>query len=56
MAVEAVDRAMRGEGSPSPIYEGEDSTVAWVLDGRTEGERKGRDKVVEREYYYQVGT
>ena len=25
LAVEAVDRCMRGEGAPSPIYEGEDS-------------------------------
>ena len=33
MAIEAVDRAMRGEKSPSPIYEGEDSVVAWLLDG-----------------------
>ncbi|MCR2824576.1 MmgE/PrpD family protein [Microbacterium sp. zg.Y909] len=33
MAVEAVDRAMRGETSPSPIYEGEDGVVAWMLDG-----------------------
>jgi 2-methylcitrate dehydratase len=33
LAVEAVDRAMRGEGSPSPIYEGEDSVIAWLLDG-----------------------
>ncbi len=33
LAVEAVDRAMRGEGAPSPIYEGEDSVVAWMLDG-----------------------
>lgn len=32
-AVEAVDRAMRGEGSPSPIYEGEDGFLAWMLDG-----------------------
>jgi 2-methylcitrate dehydratase len=32
-AVEAVDRAMRGETSPSPIYEGEDGVVAWMLDG-----------------------
>ncbi|MCL4142662.1 UNVERIFIED_CONTAM: hypothetical protein GTU68_057867 [Idotea baltica] len=24
---------MRGEGSPSPIYEGEDSVIAWILDG-----------------------
>jgi 2-methylcitrate dehydratase len=33
LAVEAIDRAMRGEGSPSPIYEGEDSVIAWMLDG-----------------------
>lgn len=33
MAVEAVDRAMRGETSPSPIYEGEDGVIAWLLDG-----------------------
>ncbi|MBS0224201.1 MAG: MmgE/PrpD family protein [Proteobacteria bacterium] len=33
MAVEAVDRAMRGEGAPSPIYEGEDGFVAWLLGG-----------------------
>jgi 2-methylcitrate dehydratase len=35
LAIEAVDRAMRGEGSPSPIYEGEDSVIAWMLDGKT---------------------
>lgn len=34
LAVEAVDRAMRGEGAPSPIYEGEDSVIAWMLDGK----------------------
>ena len=33
LAIEAVDRAMRGEGAPSPIYEGEDSILAWILDG-----------------------
>jgi 2-methylcitrate dehydratase len=33
LALEAVDRAMRGEESPSPIYEGEDSVIAWMLDG-----------------------
>ncbi|MFB9929997.1 MmgE/PrpD family protein [Amycolatopsis halotolerans] len=32
-AIEAVDRAMRGEGAPSPIYEGEDGFVAWLLGG-----------------------
>jgi len=33
LTIEAVDRAMRGEGSPSPIYEGEDSVIAYVLSG-----------------------
>ena len=33
LAIEAVDRAMRGEASPSPIYEGEDSVLAWMLGG-----------------------
>jgi len=33
LAVEAVDRCMRGEGAPSPIYEGEDSVIAYVLGG-----------------------
>jgi 2-methylcitrate dehydratase len=33
MAVEAVDRAMRGQTSPSPIYEGEDGVIAWLLGG-----------------------
>jgi 2-methylcitrate dehydratase len=33
LAIEAVDRAMRGEDSPNPIYEGEDSVIAWMLDG-----------------------
>ncbi|MFG3530883.1 MmgE/PrpD family protein [Streptomyces sp. NPDC047917] len=32
-AIEAVDRAMRGEGSPSPIYEGEDGFLARMLNG-----------------------
>src|SRR5690606_12819906 len=32
-AIEAVDRAMRGQTSPEPIYEGEDGVVAWMLDG-----------------------
>ena len=34
LSIEAVDRAMRGEGSPSPIYEGEDSVIAHVLSGK----------------------
>jgi 2-methylcitrate dehydratase len=33
VAIEAVDRAMRGQGSPSPVYEGEDGVIAWLLDG-----------------------
>jgi 2-methylcitrate dehydratase len=33
LAIEAVDRAMRGEKSPSPLYEGEDSVIAWMLGG-----------------------
>ena len=34
LAIEAVDRCMRGEGAPSPIYEGEDSIIAYVLSGK----------------------
>ena len=34
LAVEAVDRAMRGQTSPAPIYEGEDGVIAWMLDGK----------------------
>ena len=33
MAIESVDRCMRGEGAPSPIYEGEDSFIAYILSG-----------------------
>ncbi|ATG52422.1 2-methylcitrate dehydratase [Brachybacterium vulturis] len=33
LAVEAADRAMRGQTSPVPIYEGEDGVIAWLLDG-----------------------
>jgi 2-methylcitrate dehydratase len=33
VAVEAVDRAMRGQTSPTPVYEGEDGVIAWLLDG-----------------------
>ncbi|AYJ47214.1 2-methylcitrate dehydratase PrpD [Rhodococcus sp. P1Y] len=33
VAVEAVDRALRGEGAPSPIWEGEDGVIAWLLGG-----------------------
>ena len=33
VAIEAVDRAMRGQTSPTPIYEGEDGVIAWMLDG-----------------------
>lgn len=35
LAIEAVDRAMRGERAPTPIYEGEDSVIAWMLSGPT---------------------
>lgn len=31
MAIEAVDRCMRGEGAPAPIWEGEDGVIAWML-------------------------
>ena len=34
LGIEAVDRTMRGEGAPSPIYEGEDSVIARILDGK----------------------
>lgn len=34
MGIEAVDRCMRGEGAPSPIYEGEDSVISYMLDGK----------------------
>jgi 2-methylcitrate dehydratase len=33
LAIEAVDRAMRGQGAPNPIYEGEDGVIAWMLAG-----------------------
>ena len=33
LALEAVDRCLRGEQAPSPIYEGEDSVIAQILDG-----------------------
>ena len=33
VAIEAVDRAMRGERSPTPIWEGEDGVIAWLLSG-----------------------
>jgi 2-methylcitrate dehydratase len=33
VAIEAVDRAMRGEGSPAPIWEGEDGVIAWLFSG-----------------------
>ena len=47
LAIEAVDRAMRGEGAPSPIYEGEDSVIAWMLSGRT-----ARDKGLPAAVYH----
>jgi len=34
IGIEAMDRCMRGEKAPSPIYEGEDSVIAYMLDGK----------------------
>lgn len=31
--MEAVDRALRAQGAPSPAWEGEDGFIAWLLDG-----------------------
>jgi 2-methylcitrate dehydratase len=36
LAIECIDRAMRGEAAPSPIYEGEDSVIAWMLGGKSD--------------------
>ena len=33
LAVEAADRAMRGQTAPAPVWEGTDGVVAWLLDG-----------------------
>ncbi|RAP32423.1 2-methylcitrate dehydratase [Candidatus Marinamargulisbacteria bacterium SCGC AG-414-C22] len=33
LAIEAIDRCMRGERSPNPIYEGVDSIINRILDG-----------------------
>jgi 2-methylcitrate dehydratase len=33
LAIDAVDRAMRDEASPSPAYEGESGVIAYMLDG-----------------------
>jgi 2-methylcitrate dehydratase len=33
VAIEAVDCAMRGLTAPSPIYEGQNGVIAWLLDG-----------------------
>lgn len=33
LAIDAVDRAMRGETSPSPVYEGESGVIAYLLGG-----------------------
>ncbi len=52
LAIEAADRAMRGEGAPSPIYEGEDSVIAWVLAGRTQADSRGRKTVYDPTYYH----
>ena len=34
LAIESIDRVMRGESAPSPIYEGEHSIIAQILDGK----------------------
>jgi 2-methylcitrate dehydratase len=52
LAVEAVDRCMRGEGAPSPIYEGEDSVLAWVLAGRSIAERSSRAALYAETLYH----
>ena len=56
LAIEAVDRAMRGEGAPSPIYEGEDSVIARILDGKKANykvplPKKGESKIAILETY-----
>lgn len=33
LAIDAIDRAMRGEASPSPAYEGESGVIAYMLGG-----------------------
>lgn len=33
IAIEAVDRALRGQGAPAPVYEGADGVIARLLDG-----------------------
>ena len=33
LAIEAIDRALRAQTSPTPIYEGEDGVIATLLDG-----------------------
>ena len=48
LAIEAVDRAMRGEGAPSPIYEGEDSVLARILDGKNSNYKVPLPKVREQ--------
>ena len=54
LAIEALDRSMRGEKSPSPIYEGEDSVVARMLGGvgvRVELPARGQEKRMILESY-----
>jgi 2-methylcitrate dehydratase len=42
---------MRGEGAPSPIYEGADSVIGWVLSGRTVADKEGREAAYQPVYY-----
>ena len=56
LALEAIDRSLRGEKAPSPIYEGEDSVIAWILDGseaeyKVELPKKGEEKKAILESY-----
>ena len=56
LAIEAMDRCMRGQKSPTPIYEGEDSVIAWFLDGSSaqytiELPKKGEEKQALLESY-----
>ena len=56
LAIEAMDRCMRGQKSPSPIYEGEDSVIAWFLEGPSahytiELSEKGEEKKAVLESY-----
>ena len=48
MCIRDRDRSMRGEGAPSPIYEGEDSVIARILDGKKAAYKVPLPKVNEK--------